>query len=383
MPTTQKRPLIAFLITGDILHNSRGIRQIHALLEHGFRVKTFSMTDAVESRREPPSETAWLSAPNQSGPRFFWAWHRRISKAALESPADIFHASDLYTLAAAVKASRRHRAKCTYDARELYANVVSTVNRPYVSWFWRLIERSYIRQCEATFTVSNSIADLIALRYAVPTPTVVENVPPYRTRADNAGKTGLRRRLNLSKSEVLIIHQGQMRPYRGCEVLVRAVPMLDKRAHVAFLGSGPLAPELKVLAASLGCSNRVHFIDPVPPDQLLDITAETDIGVTLLEDVCLNHHYALPNKLFEYLAAGIPVLGSNLPEIAKVIHQFNVGLVCNPGDSADTASKLNQMVINKDARVRWSTNTSTVFETINWESASQRMLERFRKALEA
>ncbi len=302
---------------------------------------------------------------------------------ALQTQADVFHASDLYTLPAAIKAARRHDAKCTYDARELYANVVSTVNRPIVSWSWRLIESYCIRQCDAAFTVSHSIANLLAKRYGVPTPTVVENVTHYRPRTDKAGVVGLRSRLELSEDDVLIIHQGQMRPYRGCEVLVRAVPKLERHAHVAFLGSGPLRSNLRELAESLACSHRVHFIDPVPPEQVLDITSEADIGVTLLEDVCLNHRYALPNKLFEYLAAGIPILGSDLPEIGKLIRQFDVGLVCNPGDSADIASKLNLMVTDQKARVEWKSHTSTVFETINWESASQRMVERFKDVLEA
>ncbi len=341
------------------------------------------MRDHKENRLEPASKTAWIATPPGSGPRFFWEWHRRLSQTVLSIPADVFHASDLYSLPAAVKGARHHKAKCSYDARELYAHVVSTIDRPVVSSFWRHIERTCIRKCHATFTVSDSIAEHIAKTYSVKAPTVVENVPHYRAPKGQSGGIGLRSRLTINDNNVLVIHQGQMRPYRGCEVLVRAIPDVDELAHFVFIGSGPLKPRLNELSRSLRCARRVHFIDPLPPEELLHTTAEADIGVTLLEDVCLNHRYALPNKLFEYLAAGVPVLGTDLPEIGNVIRRFDVGLVCQPGDAIDTASKLNRMVVDEHARRQWGSHTSTVFETINWQTASQRMVESFNKMIEA
>jgi glycosyltransferase involved in cell wall biosynthesis len=146
-----------------------------------------------------------------------------------------------------------------------------------------------------------------------------------------------------------------------------------------FLGDGPLRASLQVLAASLDIQDRVHFLDPVPPDQLLDYTASATVGVTLLEDTCLNHRLALPNKLFEYLMAGIPVLASDLPELNKVVSQFDVGRLAAPGCADQVGERLREMISAPDQLSTWRSNTRRVFETINWETASERFLNVFRR----
>ena len=88
--------------------------------------------------------------------------------------------------------------------------------------------------------------------------------------------------------------------------------------HLLFLGAeGNYAERLRVVAIEKGVAERVHLIGPVPLEALLSYTAQADIGVSLLEDSCENHRLALPNKLFEYLAAGLPVVVSNLPEAGR------------------------------------------------------------------
>ncbi len=146
-----------------------------------------------------------------------------------------------------------------------------------------------------------------------------------------------------------------------------------------FLGDGPLRASLQDLAASLHIQDRVHFLDPVPPDQLLDYTASATVGVTLLEDTCLNHRLALPNKLFEYLMAGIPVLASDLPELNKIVSQFDVGRLAAPGSVDQVSERLREMITAPDQLDIWKSNTRRVFETINWEKASERFLNVFRR----
>jgi glycosyltransferase involved in cell wall biosynthesis len=190
----------------------------------------------------------------------------------------------------------------------------------------------------------------------------------------------LRTWANLPQDTAIILHQGQMRDDRGCSYLVQAMQHVTGAALI-FLGDGPLKPALVQLTRELDLSEKVHFHPPVPPDQLLSLTAGATLGVTLLEDTCLNHRLALPNKLFEYLMAGLPVLGSNLPEIRSVVEAKNVGLVVDPADPEALADTLQRMVDDHEARNNWSANTQTVFETFSWEQASQVFTQTYRTLL--
>ena len=117
------------------------------------------------------------------------------------------------------------------------------------------------------------------------------------------------------------------------------------------------------------------------PRILLPVTASADVGITLLEDTCLNHRFALPNKLFEYLMAGRPVLASDLPEMRGVVEGFEVGCVVDPADREALVKTLQRMVDDREARRRWQKNAPRVFETFNWSSASQRMKMTYQDLL--
>lgn len=143
-----------------------------------------------------------------------------------------------------------------------------------------------------------------------------------------------------------------------------------EQAALVFLGGGPLKDALIGEVGLLGLRDRVHFLDPVPPDALLSYTASADVGVTLLEDTCLNHRYALPNKLFEYLMAGIPVLASDLPEIRDVVDAYGVGRLVDPADPEAVARAMQFMIDRPDTLEQMGTNIPAVLETFSWEKAS-------------
>lgn len=117
---------------------------------------------------------------------------------------------------------------------------------------------------------------------------------------------------------------------------------------------------------------RVHFLDPVPPAELLETTASAHIGVTLLEDTCLNHRFALPNKLFEYMMAGLPVVASDLPEIRGVVAGFDVGELVDPSDLESIATGIQRLVDDPSRRAACAGRARGACETFSWESASER-----------
>ncbi|MFB3131182.1 MAG: glycosyltransferase family 4 protein [Rhodothermales bacterium] len=371
-------PDVVFALTGDVRRNSRALKQLRALAALGATVEVLTFgPPADDPSLEEGIRLRVLHRPPGSGPRLFARVHRLFAQAARQIPARVYHASDLYTLPALHAAAQRHGGRLVYDARELYPFVASTARRPWVRGFWRFVEGRHIRHADAVFTVSESIADRLAQTYGVPRPLVLHNVPPYRA-VTSSGY--LRAQTGAAPDTVVLLHQGQIQRGRGGALLADAMREVQG-AVLVFLGGGSLKPTLQQQVATVGLGDRVRFLDPVPPDALLPVTASADVGITLLEDTCLNHRFALPNKLFEYLMARLPVLASDLPEIRGVVETFDVGCVVDPADRAALVKMLQHMVDDNEARARWAAHAPRVFETFSWEKASQRFTQTYQDFL--
>lgn len=376
MPTTD----VLFALTGDVRHNSRALKQLRVLGAMGLQTTVLTLGKGPTPPALPNVRLVSAELPPARGPRHFWNVHRAFKQHAARFSARVYHASDLYVLHALHQArQRRHAgAKLVYDARECYPHVASTVGRPWVSSVWTRVERRGLKHVDAAFTVSDSIADWMVDTYGIPRPQLLHNVPAYQAvRSTNY----LRECLGLSSETAVVLHQGQMRKHRGGGWLVAAMAHVPE-AHLVFLGRGAEQPALAARAEALAIGHRVHFVSPVAPDALLPVTASADIGVTLLEDVCLNHRYALPNKLFEYLMAGLPVIASDLPECRRVVTPAPVGRVVDPANTAALAATLREMLADRVAwRQRVNQGAPSVFETFSWEAASQRLTETYAALL--
>lgn len=363
-------PDLVFALTGRFDRNSRALKQVRVCTQMGLRVHVLALGEvASRTTRDGNVTIEVLPKPAGGGPAFFARVHWLFRAAASRVSAALYHASDLYALPALARVATQRGSKLTYDARECYPHVAATVGRPWVRRFWQVVEGQAIRRASAVFTVSTSIADHLTNTYRISRPDVLYNVPE---RQNVTSEGWLRQQLEIDAGTVIILHQGQMRKHRGCTVLVDAMRDVDG-AVLVFLGYGPLQAALEQQVQREDVTDRVRFLDAVSPDRLLTITASGDVGVTMLEDVCLNHRYALPNKLFEYLMAELPVLASDLPEIRKVVVPHDVGRVVDPTDRTQLVETLQRMVDDGDARTRWRAHTQRVFETFSWEAASKRL----------
>jgi len=269
---------------------------------------------------------------------------------------DVVHAHDAAMLLPGILGARLTGAQLVYDSHELATSV------PYRERLWATfvagIERLVVPRCAALITVSEGIAERLQARYRLArTPTVVRNVSALSP----DGRGGLRERLGIAADTPLVLHQGAPAPARGCEVLVEAVSRLPG-VHLAFLGDpepGYATTLRRVIAkhdlAGRGgaehamafrgagehnLAGRVTLLPSIPLEDLLAHTAEADVGVTLLQDTCLNHRLALPNKLFEYIAAGVPVVAADLPETRRLVEGHGVGWCVPPADPAALAEAL-------------------------------------------
>jgi glycosyltransferase involved in cell wall biosynthesis len=331
---------IAVLLHKTVVHDGRVLREAGALADAGHDVVVVHLPSGDDEKEvagglrlrsaTPPAWTRRL-------PRMLWRMLAlgSIARGARAERPDAVHANDIATLIPGYFAARLSGAKLVYDTHEYAVGV------PYrkVVWAWlaATIERLLIGRCDAVITVSDGIAERLQARYSLrERPTVVRNVPDLPPPGE---APDLREEMGIGDAP-LVLHQGAVADGRGGENLIRAVSFTES-AHLLFLGAdGAYVEGLRALAVELDVGGRTHFHPPVALAELLSYTTQADVGVSLLQDSCENHRLALPNKLFEYLAAGLPVVVSDLPEMRRLVIERQVGWVTDSGDPADIARVL-------------------------------------------
>ena len=247
---------------------------------------------------------------------------------------DLVHCNDYNTMWIGVAARVLCGSAVVYDTHELWADRnLRSEPRPWLV----ACEALFTRIADRVVTTSPAYADELARRYRIAAPVVVRNIPERP--AAPAGAAGAAREGDSRPGDGgLLVYVGGMQPSRGIEQAIRALPLVAG-ARLRLIGPG--APEyradLKRLVRSLGLERRVEFAEPVPPEQLLDAVADADVGLALIQPACLSYRLTLPNKLFEYMLAGLPTVGSDLPMISRFVRDHGVGQTVDPEDVAAIA----------------------------------------------
>ncbi len=297
---------------------------------------------------------------------FYW----KALFIALRVHATIFLASDLYSLPTAWFASILTGAKLVYDSRELYSAIAALHKRPLTQRFWTWCEHIFSPQADSIITVNNSLAQFLRENHPKQRVYVVRNIPHRQIVND---RSLLRRRLNIPPGEKIVLYQGGLQKGRGIGILLSIAPTFPDAAFV-FLGSGVLRHSIEEASRQ---SPNVHLLDAVPMSELITYTAGADIGWCIIENHGLSYYYSLPNKLFEYIMAGIPVVGSAFPEIKKNIDLYDVGITVDPLDTNGLIDSLRMLLTDDGLNARYAGNCRIAAEVLTWQNESGFLLEAF------
>lgn len=287
---------------------------------------------------------------------------------------DYVHCHDLNTLEYGffAKVICRKRIKLIYDAHEYETEC--DIRRDFFYRFRKIHaifkEKFLIRFCDKVITVSETIADEYVRLYSIQRPTVILNCPVLRGKEIHK-KNIFREHFNLSSTKKIFLYQGYFYQGRGIEIVMDAFNQINSNNSVLiFMGEGPLKENISK-HEKFGISIFIHPF--VSGDILLEYTSSADYGVAFLEDFSLSDRYCLPNKLFEYIAAGLPVIGSGLPELKKFIIENEVGVAVSKNDVTGFLEafslitrldneNLRKMIFVARERFNWSTQEKILID---------------------
>ena len=297
-----------------------------------------------------------------------WAIEARMMFAAVRTKPHVVHAHDLNVLAPGARAARLSFAKLVYDSHEISPGLPAIRDPERVIRF----ERKLITKADRVIHTTPMRAQWAADTYGIPVPTVVRNIPDV---ARDVRPVDLAAATGFPPGTKVILHQGNMQRDRGLEELIQAMAKLDDSYGLLLLGGGKMRGALEELVAERGLGARVKFHSSVPHAELLSWTAGAFCGVSLLRDTCLNHKYSLPNKLFESIAVGCPMVASNNPEIAAFVAEHGIGEVCDPDDPADIAAAIERLAARRDAA---AASARAAGERFRWEHEETTLLDLYR-----
>lgn len=303
-----------------------------------------------------------------SRPSFYhfpFLFDRKMYKAALASNAWAFHCHDLNTCLIGLAAAARINAHCVCDFHEWFSENISWNKRKkrWIShpWYKRLIfkaaERLVMLRATAVITVCDTIAE--SLRHACNTDRdiyVVRNVPIFESSSKEKG-ADLRKITGAGPEKFILLYQGGVGPSRYIEPIIKAMKYAPR---AVFVIRGPgiewYRKDYRRLASSLGIAERVFCLDPVPSQRVVIEAASANAGIWSLENLCKNFQFALPNKVFEYLAAGLPILVADYPETRKLVKTHGVGLCFDPDSPLSIAEAINRLANDPELRQRCKNN---------------------------
>lgn len=296
----------------------------------------------------------------------------RMIAAGVKHNPDVVHAHDLNTLFQGIVTSRFGRRRpLIYDSHEVQTE--RTGYDPEVAKLW---EQSHVPFADAVIVENVTRAEVFEEMYNRPA------VPLYNYSefidVNQVLDIDVRRLHNIASDEKILLYQGGLQKGRGLEQLIEALQYIDKGVLV-FVGDGNLRESLEIKVRELNLSSRVRFIGRVPLEELLSYTKEAHLGFQVLQNVNMNHYTASSNKLFEYIMMHVPVIGSDLPEIKRVIREAEVGIVTDTSSPLKIAYAVNQLVNDPHLHAKFVKNCMRAKHIYNWSKEEGKLLKIYQE----
>ena len=292
--------------------------------------------------------------------------------------ADVYHGMAYMGIPIALDLGRRRHVPVVYDARDIYLEARNLARLPGLAR--RLVartERGWARRSSRVITVNDAYAEVMADRLRVPRPLVVMNCS-LRYHPRDPRERRFHDRFGLAPDRDVVLYHGGLFPERGIEQLIIAIADVP-RAELVLMGYGALEADLPRLIAASPAAGRIHVMRAVSPEQLHDWVAAADIAAMPIQASTLNHRLTTPNKLFEAMAAGVPVVASDLPGMAAIVRETGCGELCDPSEPASIAAAIRAVLeaAPDERRAYGERGSRAALETYSWEVQVAGLLDEY------
>jgi len=368
-----KKKIAVVSVINDLSSDLRVRKSCEALRECGYEVVLVGrLLPSSADLPEWPWRSVRMGMFFRTGPLFYLFFNLRLFFFLLTQRSSLLLSNDLDTLLPNFLIAKLKGLSLIYDSHELFCEVPELQNQPAKKKIWQMLEASLVPRLKHCMTVNDSIAAYFKNRYGTAF-TVVRNIPP----ALRPLKPATRKELNLPEDKKIIILQGAgINIDRGAEELVQSMAFVDN-ALLLIIGSGDVWPRLQQLARPL--SDRVILINKLPKEQLVQYTHLADLGISIDKDTNLNYRFSLPNKLFDYFQAGLPVLATELPEIAALIRAYDAGEFIRHHAPHHIAERITAL-LSSPKLFTYSQNARKAASVLNWETEKIKLIRLIQSA---
>ena len=363
---------VVLTVTNDIATDNRLHKIASTLLMNGYEVtvvgRLLKHSPQVNDR---DYKVRRLKLWFKRGPLFYINYNLVLFFYLVKNRYKVVVSNDLDTLLACYLSTKINKAVLVFDSHEYFTGVPELVDRNFVRGIWKALEKWLIPKLKYAYTVSGMIANKYFEEYKIDF-KIIRNAGTFRF--DNE--------FEMEKDETekqTIIYQGVLNKGRGLETMIEAMKYIDN-CNLQIIGDGDIEEELHRLVNYFGLASRVHFLGRLPHKELWQYTHKADLGISLEEDLGENYRFALPNKLFDYIQARIPVLVSDLPEMKNVVDTYQIGEIAIYREPELIAEQIKRMLSDTEKRSVWKTNLELAARELCWQREEEKLIQLFRRA---
>lgn len=284
--------------------------------------------------------------------------------------ANLLLSNDLDTLVPNYFLSKLRRKKLVYDTHEYFTGMPELQTKPFKRKIWRTLEKFILPRLKYAYTVSESVAGQYEKDYGIKL-KVVRNTPLRSNPIQNSNKI-------FPEGKTILLLQGSgINKDRGAEELIESMQLLPDNFLLVLIGGGESWEELKKLCHTLSLEGKVMFIEKIPFEELKKFTPSAYLGFSLDKPSNLNYKLSLPNKIFDYIHAGVPIIASEIKEVKKILETYHVGTTISEIKPQVIASTVLSVFKNKQQYDTWKLNTAKAADELCWQKEQVILKEIF------
>lgn len=355
-------------VTNDLVTDNRVDRSCRVLVSSGLKVLLIGRKLADSQEINRPYTCIRFKMIFKKGVLFYASYNLRLFFYLLFHRVDLLYSNDLDTLLANYLITKVKRIPIIYDSHELFTEVSELHNHPLKKRVWTTIEKYIVPKLQSCITVNASIAAIFEKKYGVKF-HVIRNVPNQiniaTIKTDELNKIP-------SESFKVIIQGSGLNVERGLEEAIEAITLLEN-VHLLVVGGGDVLPKAKKLVIQFNLENKVHFFGKRPYHDLMTFTQLADCGLAIDKATNKNHELALPNKVFDYIQAGTPIICMDLIEIKSLVKKYDVGIVISQVTPKEISTAIKTLQDNPTLLLSYKENCRKAGEIEHWGNERKKL----------